>query len=82
MKSVVKVVSMDIWFQVSLWYDNEIMSDFRLLSVVAIEQDVIAYVESLCYMDIGHYRSCKGDYVHWRGKATKLICLNLGRENS
>lgn len=42
MKSVVKVVSMDIWFQVSLWYDNEIMSDFRLLSVVAIEQDVIA----------------------------------------
>lgn len=40
------------------------MSDFRLLSVVAIEQDVIAYVESLCYMDIGHYRSCKGDYVH------------------
>lgn len=58
MKSVVKVVSMDIWFQVSLWYDNEIMSDFRLLSVVAIEQDVIAYVESLCYMDIGHYGSC------------------------
>lgn len=40
------------------------MSDFRLLSVVAIEQDVIAYVESLCYMDIGHYGSCKGDYVH------------------